>query len=484
MGTATASFPLSTYSRAFAPPRERAGTTYGSLRWDCALFLALMALCLIPKAGQCAALICLCVLAFSSAHGAARALIFVGPILFFNPSLMGMGATLKTLTPVTVAKWTLLLIVFITTLVRFNVDTRGIRDVLIWLALLLGAAAGISAAVSADVLVSFLKLGVFAICVVACVLLYRICRHRSGYYVLLNYCAGSLVALLSLPILALPAGRAINGTAFQGILNESQALGIYLVPIVCMGVAALAFKIVNGRLALAAFCMTGLTGWLMFETRARTAMLATVLTLVAIFLEAAVGANRKRWRLNSLRVSALLVLAFAGVLYGVFYEDLPGQLQAFVEKGSNAGSYLSVDVLSSGDLVISRKNIVNHLETLIADHVWTGVGFGMDEEEEFTKPDSDTLMNLPLSAPVEQSFLPLAVWAQIGLIGSVFVYGLILSLYRKVRRSADPVRAALFLGCLLVNLGEMIFFSPGGLGLGMWAALATSIQVPAAPAAE
>jgi len=455
-------------------------SAHGSLRWDCPLFALLLALCLIPKAGQCAALICLCILAVSSAHGAARALIFAGPIVFFNPSLMGLGATLKTPPAVTIAKWTLLLIVFTTTLVRFNVGTRGIRDVLIWLALLLGAAGGISAAVSANVLVSFLKLGVFAICVIACVLLFQICSSRSGYYILLNYCAGCLVTVLSLPVLALSAGRAINGTAFQGILNESQALGIYLVPTVCMGVAALVFKVVNGRLAFAAFCMTGLTGWLMFETRARTALLATVLTMVVIFLEATVGANRKRWRLNPLRICALLVLAVAGILYGVFYEDLPGQLQSFVEKGSNAGSYMSVDVLASGDLVMSRKNIVNHLESLIANHFWTGVGFGMDEEEEFIKPDSDTLMNLPLSAPVEQSFLPLAVWAQIGLVGSVFVYGLILSLYRKVRRDVHPVRAALFLGCLFVNFGEMIFFSPGGLGLGMWAALAASAQIPRA----
>ena len=77
---------------------------------------------------------------------------------------------------------------------------------------------------------------------------------------------------------------------------------------------------------------------------------------------------------------------------------------------------------------------------------------------------------IPLSAPVEQGFLPLATIAQIGIVGSLFVFTFLLSVFRLARGDSGET-SALFAAVLGVNLGEMIFYSVGGLGILMWALL-------------
>src|SRR5262249_33043058 len=84
------------------------------------------------------------------------------------------------------------------------------------------------------------------------------------------------------------------------------------------------------------------------------------------------------------------------------------------------------------------------------------------------EPVIDKVTGLPLSAPVEKGFLPTAVLEETGIFGAIFFALFLFSAMRLVVRRGDIVLAWIFFTCLFVNVGEMIFFSAGGLGLYIW----------------
>jgi hypothetical protein len=74
---------------------------------------------------------------------------------------------------------------------------------------------------------------------------------------------------------------------------------------------------------------------------------------------------------------------------------------------------------------------------------------------------------IPLTAPVEQGFLPIATVAQLGFAGLALMVPFVLWLYLQARQAA-ALTAALFATSIGVNFGEMIFYSVGGLGMFLW----------------
>jgi hypothetical protein len=105
---------------------------------------------------------------------------------------------------------------------------------------------------------------------------------------------------------------------------------------------------------------------------------------------------------------------------------------------------------------------------LAEEHPLFGAGFGVNEDSESNMAANGAqLRGIPLSAPVEQGFLPLASVAQLGIVGSLFVLPFLYLIFRLARQESGEA-SALFTAVLGVNLGEMIFFSVGGIGLLMW----------------
>jgi hypothetical protein len=144
--------------------------------------------------------------------------------------------------------------------------------------------------------------------------------------------------------------------------------------------------------------------------------------------------------------------------------------------GERFESYLQKDQAQSLDLdhpelslrESSRGNQVFDTLGLAEEHPLFGAGFGVNEESESNMgANGAQLLGVPLSAPVEQGFLPLASVAQLGIIGSLFVLPVPFLMFGRARQESGET-AALFAAVLGVNLGEMIFYSVGGLGLFMW----------------
>lgn len=108
---------------------------------------------------------------------------------------------------------------------------------------------------------------------------------------------------------------------------------------------------------------------------------------------------------------------------------------------------------------------------LAVEHPVFGAGFGVDEDSGLRAEESESVFfGIPLSAPIEQGFLPIASVAQIGIVGSLFVLAFLLMSFTLARQASGET-SALFVAVLGTNFGEMVFYSFNGCGCLMWIVL-------------
>jgi hypothetical protein len=273
---------------------------------------------------------------------------------------------------------------------------------------------------------------------------------------------GTAVFIASVPLLGMSAGRSRNGVSFNGILYHPQVLGVTLL---MTGAAAFVAAIRAPRISRV-LVLAGLAQWAMIPlTRSRTPLMALALGATVYLCEAFVNRGRDikvRYLLTPAGVLAIYGLILAAVLTPGIREGLVSYLEKDKSKVFDSDNpELSLSESSRG------KQVYNTLE-LAEEHPLFGAGFGVNEDSESNlAANGAQLGGIPLSAPVEQGFLPLASVAQLGIVGSLFVLPFVISIYSLARReSVDTV--ALFAAVLGVNFGEMIFYSNGGSGLLMW----------------
>jgi hypothetical protein len=126
---------------------------------------------------------------------------------------------------------------------------------------------------------------------------------------------------------------------------------------------------------------------------------------------------------------------------------------------------------------------VGQVQALVASieaNFLTGVGFGLAAAGVEQETQVDELTGLPIGTNTEQGFLPLAVLAQVGIIGAVPLTLFLCVLGIPVVKQGEAAVVAMFFTALFVNFGEMIFFSTGGLGLHMWLLIGTCLVASAA----
>jgi hypothetical protein len=263
--------------------------------------------------------------------------------------------------------------------------------------------------------------------------------------------------LLSLPLLAIPSiGYLRNGTGFQGLLNHPQAFG----PTV-----ALVGVLVGGRVlgerkpAWLDIALLGLCLVLVVMSEARTAGLAMVLGLLGSALLSPVfaGVSRRRMLpgLRSRRFQTVALLAVAGVV--VAGPLLTGKLSSYLIKRSDATSLIAAADASRGALI--EKMFLN-----IKNKPFTGIGFGIASEPANMEVERDPVFGLPLSALVEKGVMPVAVVEELGIFGALAVLGWMLVVLRRGAR-AGVQQFAVLITLVLVNFGESMFFSVGGMGM-------------------
>tara|TARA_R110001592_G_scaffold85363_1_gene252204 strand:+ start:7828 stop:9207 length:1380 start_codon:yes stop_codon:yes gene_type:complete len=267
-----------------------------------------------------------------------------------------------------------------------------------------------------------------------------------------------VIMLISVPLVVLPLGYIRNGTGFQGILNHPQAFG----PTMAILGALAGSRLLTqrnpswGYLGVFASCLV-----LILLSEARTAGVALILGLVIGLVVAPLLSGRKIIDtvpgLKSRRLWgwASIVLIVALVFSPLIYQKSSN----FISKSGRAGELMTIAEAYDK----SRGDLIDRLLANIEENPLTGIGFGIASNSFEMIVERDPVMGLPISASIEKGVLPLAVAEEVGLIGAFLVF---MWFWMVVKRAGLSGFTPLTLTttALLLNMGENIFFSPGGLG--------------------
>jgi len=165
-------------------------------------------------------------------------------------------------------------------------------------------------------------------------------------------------------------------------------------------------------------------------------------------------------------LASILALAGMGLVHSQGYEGAKDAVGAFLAKRRFGDEAWPARLVSS--IAGSRGKVTRALVDTIQEHPWVGVGFGVAALGVQQKVETDSVTGLAISAPIEQGFLPLAVLAQVGVIGSLGLLAFSGAVFWPIFARGSLGMMCWALGALLTNFGEMTFFAIGGMGLQMW----------------
>lgn len=263
-----------------------------------------------------------------------------------------------------------------------------------------------------------------------------------------------LIALASVPLLAIGAGREVNGTGFQGVLGHPQAFGII---IGFLGTwSTLTFldspTTPMSIIAASSYALVILSG-------ARTAFFSMIVGLLATFIIIPILTRR---RLASLLPGLHHPLAIPAALFIILgliatSSSLEGVLTQFINKGRQFDDLTEAYADSRGKLIeIMLMNIDRNF--------YSGIGFGIASDPYEMKITRDPIFGIPISAVIEKGALPFAVFEELGLFGFlIFILWMITVTFRASRSGVVPL--ALTLVFIALNFGESTLFSAGGAGI-------------------
>ncbi len=263
--------------------------------------------------------------------------------------------------------------------------------------------------------------------------------------------------IISIPLILVPGvGYAVNGTGFQGILGHPQAFG---------PTAALAGALVGGRIMgdqlprWRDISLLFLLLVLVVLSEARTAGFAMVLGLIGSAFMSPRFANvsyarmlpgLRSKRIQFVWVGTLIAVLVAGPIFFV-------PITKYLLKRTDSSSLVDAADASRGDLVTKMwKNIENA--------PFTGIGFGIGSQPAEMNIERDSVLGLPLSAQVEKGVMPVAVVEELGIFGGIATFCWFMAVLRRGARSGVP-QFAVIITLILVNFGESMFFSVGGMGM-------------------
>jgi hypothetical protein len=312
-------------------------------------------------------------------------------------------------------------------------------------------------------LVSLLKISSFCFAATAILLGFKLSAQRGEDWTpwfLGVWCA---IMVLAIPTIFIPSiGYFRNGRGLQGIVNHPQSFGTLLIPATAWLTASLLFGSRNRYSPAWLLFATPLAWGLVFLSQARTALVALLLSFLLLLVLAV--AKRGEWLpaiWRGLLTPKSLVGGFVLVSVLLLEPDIVTKpIHEFVFKYDRTASVEESFQHSRGRGIAAQwGNFLNY--------PLFGIGFGVSLDRDFA-PIVDENVGLPLSAPVEKGFLPTAVLEETGAVGALACLTFITVLVSITVSSASLSVSWAILASLLGNIGEMVFFSAGGLGLYTW----------------
>jgi len=269
-----------------------------------------------------------------------------------------------------------------------------------------------------------------------------------------------IIILISIPLYFVPViGYEHDGRGFQGIFNHPQIFGIILslfssiVLIILLDQKNFSLKTIF-FLSVLIFCLI-----LIFMTGARTALLSFFFSLL-IFIFFSIFFRKKSFFKfyniffnKNFNILIIIFLFFLIFFFDYFYKIFLN----FLEKGQNTQNIVDA-YISSRTIVIGP--MIENIKTK-----WlTGIGFGVPS----LQPDN-SINIITFEAfsffTYEKGNIFLSIQEELGLLGFlIFTFWLFLLIQRLIL-SGDNIALIVVINILLINLGEAVLFSTGGLGL-------------------
>lgn len=363
----------------------------------------------------------------------------------------------------------LLRLVLLAAILRLVPTMRGSDLRLVWPVWLFAIAEAFSSMHdSPAVLISLMKVAELFCGVTAVLIAYNHVRpaQLAGLHRWMITLGLTVVGLSGLTLLR--PGIALGGDGgLQGLLNQPQALGIFMAPFAAWAIAGvLLMRRSATRLELV---IALLIVALIILSKARTAGFGAGAGVLIVMISRIVGRRRQgQARLGKAILVASLACGVLAVLAAT-----TGQVSKiatdFAYKGS-VGKAQSLDqafYASRGGGALGEWNDFLQKPLL-------GNGFGVYPDGEF--PAGVVYFDgIPISAPIEKGFLPTAILQEGGALGAGLLTLVIALLCRRAWRNTDLRWRAMFVACLAINAGECVFMSPGGIGMFDWLLLSLAM---------
>jgi hypothetical protein len=267
-----------------------------------------------------------------------------------------------------------------------------------------------------------------------------------------------LVCLFSSIFVALPVGYLTNGSGFQGVLNQPQVFGV---TVAIASVWVFSKILLNKKNILWWIIFIFLLG-LIFLSEARTAGLAIALALSFSCL-IYFSKNALRFKISFPGINSIpsLFVFLGGLLVlSLSFPMISSQFDEYVTKGGRDGRTAGL----TESYEASRGFLIARMFSNIIERPFFGIGFGVASIPNDMEIKRDPILGIPLSAPVEKGVLPLAVIEELGVFLGFFVLAMLgVVLYHSFKIGFEPF--SLVLVFYLLNMGEAMLFSPGGMGL-------------------
>jgi len=330
---------------------------------------------------------------------------------------------------------------------------------IIYLAFFLFFVASVSMLKSYAPIVSLFKLIIFAVGVSTVLLAFELIENQKAYWRSWVTTFFLWILILGFPLYFSEFGYARNGKGFQGLLNHPQAYAVFLAPMVVWFTGRFLFD----KNKSVPIVIGVVLGWFsLFSTLSRTGVLAAILGCGLMII---IGIKKKVvWRNtqahtsgNHIGVTGLCLLCIFLVLS---WAPLSKHMRTFLLKERE--SFNNAYYLSKRRVTIERS-INNFL-----DNPLTGIGFGIASDPFMFIVRKDKWLGLPIGASIEKVFLPTAILEEVGILGTLLLLAFVFGVIRPLLNWGNLVALCLFITSLLVNMGEMIFFSFGGMGLYIW----------------
>jgi hypothetical protein len=253
----------------------------------------------------------------------------------------------------------------------------------------------------------------------------------------------------------------------QGLLNQPQALGIFMAPFAAWAITGV--LLMRRRAARLELWIALLISALIVLSKARTAGFGAGVGVMVVMISRVIGHRRQGQA--TLGKPILVTCAACGVL--AVLAATTGQVGKVFTDYAYKGSAGKAQNLNQAFYASRGGGAVGEWNDFLQKPL-LGNGFGVYPDGQF--PAGVTYFDgIPISAPIEKGFLPTAILQEGGALGGVLLTLVIALLSRRAWRNTDLRWRAMFVACLAINAGECVFMSPGGIGMFDWLLLSLAM---------